>query len=69
VDLSLKLIGLGIPTFLKDKMNIFDALIVVSSMVELAISTRGNSAISAFRALRIFRAFRVLRVTRLIRSL
>lgn len=50
--------------------NIFDAFVVILSLVELAIFGNGSgSAISAFRSVRIFRTFRVLRVTRLIRSL
>lgn len=50
-----------------DKMNCFDAVIVILSFVEIILG--GNSAFSAFRSVRIFRAFRVLRVTKLIRSL
>lgn len=68
IDMGLKLIGMGIVDYLRDKMNIFDGVVVTLSLVELAIGT-GGSAISAFRSVRIFRTFRVLRVTRLIRSL
>jgi len=53
--------------YLKDKMNVFDALIVSLSLFELFIFGNGGSAISAFRSVRIFRIFRVLRMTRLIR--
>ena len=52
--------------YVKDRMNIFDAIIVMLSLIEIFIGS-GGSAISAFRSIRIFRIFRVLRVTRLIR--
>lgn len=71
--MGLKIIGLGIIDYIKDKMNVFDAVIASLSLVELAMIGDGTgSAISAFRSVRIlrtFRTFRVLRVTRLIRSL
>lgn len=70
VDMGLKIIGLGLVDYLRDRMNVFDAVIVSLSLVELVFfGTSGGSAISAFRSVRIFRTFRVLRVTRLIRSL
>lgn len=70
VDMGLKIIGMGLIEYLRDKMNIFDCSIVILSLSELVIfGSGGGSAISAFRSVRIFRTFRVLRVTRLIRSL
>lgn len=64
----LKIFGMGVMEYVKDRMNIFDAIIVMLSLVEIFIGS-GGSAISAFRSIRIFRIFRVLRVTRLIRQL
>lgn len=70
IDMGLKIFGLGLVDYLKDKMNIFDAVIVSLSLIELAfLSGGGSSAFSAFRSVRIFRVFRVFRVTRLVRSL
>jgi len=66
-DMVLKMFGMGVAEYLKDKMNVFDALIVSLSLFELFIFGNGGSAISAFRSVRIFRIFRVLRMTRLIR--
>ena len=69
VEMGLKLIGLGLFEYVRDKMNIFDGCIVVLSILEITAFNSddgGGSAISAFRSVRIFR---VLRVTRLIRSL
>lgn len=83
VEMCLKLFGLGLKRYSAEFFNIFDAIVVVLSIVELVIKqvqdrTSNNSdssgagstnSFSAFRAVRIFRTFRVLRVTRLLRSL
>ena len=70
IELGLKMIGMGVINYMRDKMNIFDAIIVILSLAELFFfGGSGTSAISAFRSVRIFRAFRVLRVTKLMRSL
>lgn len=72
IELGLKLLGMGPKNYLSDTMNIFDALIVALSLVELFLlggGGSGKSSLSAFRSVRIFRAFRVLRVTKLMRSL
>lgn len=52
-------------------MNIFDAIIVVLSLIELFFFSGSGSkkSLSAFKSVRVFRAFRVLRVTKLMRSL
>lgn len=75
----MKLLGMGMKNYLADIMNIFDATIVVLSLVELfffggtdTIKTgkkTSKSSLSAFKSVRIFRTFRVLRVTKLMRSL
>ena len=58
-------------------MNIFDALIVILSIVELSLQSSSanpchsqkGSSLSTFRTIRIFRIFRVLRVTKVLRFL
>ena len=45
----MKILGMGPIEYLKDKMNIFDAVIVILSLVELVYFGGGGSAISAFR--------------------
>jgi hypothetical protein len=71
--LGLKVLGMGPSSYISDSMNVFDALIVALSLIELFLlgggGGSGKSSISAFRSVRIFRAFRVLRVTKLMRSL
>lgn len=67
--MGLKVIGLTPLGYVRDKMNIFDGLIVSLSIFEMVFMSGGSKAVSAFRAVRIFRTFRVLRVTRLLRGL
>ena len=74
VDMILKIIGLGVKGYLRERMNLFDSFIVTLSIVELAFLTNQSntgsfSAFRSFRLFRLLRTFRVLRVTRLLRSL
>ena len=63
-DMSLKIFGLGIREYIKDKMNIFDTAIVILSLIEHFVFGGGGSAMSSIRILRIFRVLRVSRVIR-----
>ena len=83
--MGLKLIGFGplgfslinvkrnnhiVLDYARDVLNLFDAMIVVISLLEATLLTNsGTKAVSAFRSARVLRAFRVLRVTRLLRVL
>jgi hypothetical protein len=67
-DCVIKMLAYGFHDYLTDKMNFFDSIIVVLSLLELTF-TSANSTVSAFKSVRIFRIFRVLRVTRLIRQM
>jgi hypothetical protein len=49
MDMGLKLTGIQIGEYLRDRMNIFDAVIVILSLVELIFMGGGGSALSAFR--------------------
>jgi hypothetical protein len=62
----LKIMSLGIKGYFKDTMNLFDAILVVFSLLEFFLFSENTSGISALRVLRIFR---ILRVTRVIRGL
>ena len=66
-EMFLKLVGLGIVKYLKDKLHYIDGTIVLLSMVELIFSS--GTSLTAFRSIRIFRTFRVLRITRLLRAM
>jgi len=67
IDLVLKVFAYGV-NFFGDIMNMFDAFVVSTSIVELTFGS-GGSNLSALKAIRILRAFRVLRITRLVRTL
>jgi hypothetical protein len=69
VEAVLKIIGLGIVKYLKDKMNYLDCAVVMLSIVEMAFLSGSGTNLSAFRAIRIFRIFRVLRVARLLKGM
>jgi len=69
LEVIIKLIGLGTSGFSADKMNLFDATIVVISIVEIVIEHTGDvssqgggggafSALRAFRLGRIFKMFK-----------
>ena len=62
----IKLLGLGVIEYKRDGFNLFDAAIVILSMVEIAVtevipdlSTGG--AFSAFRGVRLLRVFKLAR--------
>lgn len=69
VEAVLKIYGLGIQKYLRDKMNYLDCAVVMLSIVEMAFLSGSGTNLSAFRAIRIFRIFRVLRVARLLKSM
>jgi hypothetical protein len=60
VELVLKVVALGVTEYSRDRFNLFDAVVVVMSIVELAVASSGS--LSALRA------FRILRVLKLIRT-
>ncbi len=63
----IKIFGLGLKEYLKDKFNCFDAVIVILSLADIAINfsvlesgfSTGKGAISAFRAFRLVRVFKL----------
>lgn len=50
-------------------MNLFDASVVIITIVEAIVNQQKNTAAGALRAVRLFRILRILRVTKLLRSL
>lgn len=67
--MMIKIIGLGFKGFIIDKSSIFDALIVILSMIEdiLDYSIDG-SKLSTRGAISSFRAFRLLKIIKLVKS-
>lgn len=68
-EMVLKLLGLGLRQYARDRMNLFDAFIVLSGLLELITSPPSflsdnppkKGAVSALRTLRLFRIFKLAR--------
>lgn len=63
-EMAVKLIGLGIKAYVSDRMNAFDGLVVIVSVIELGLSFGNiaeNGALSVFRAFRLMRVFKLAR--------
>lgn len=62
-EMIIKLGGMGFKYYSQDAFNLFDAFIVVMSMVEIIVAAAssggGSSGISALRTFRIFRVFKL----------
>lgn len=59
----LKIVGLGFVNYRQDKYNVFDAVIVIISLVDWSISRipdlNAGSALNAFRAMRLLRMMKL----------
>jgi hypothetical protein len=59
----IKLIWLGPKNYIYDPYNIFDALVVTISIIDVTLSysnvTSGKGAVSSFRAFRLVRVFKL----------
>ena len=65
-ELVIKLIGLGVKEYARDSFNLFDALVVVLSLVDIIVTAAiGDSGktdvLSAFRGVRLLRVFKLAR--------
>ena len=61
LEVIIKIIGVGMKEYARDKFNLFDAVIVVFSLLDLLFIS-GESSFSALRAFRLFRIFKIFRV-------
>jgi hypothetical protein len=64
LEMLIKLAALGLYGYLKDKMNAFDGLVVIASLVELfawALAGGEGGSLSVFRAFRLMRIFKLAR--------
>jgi predicted YcjX-like family ATPase len=57
--MTLKIVGLGIKTYVKDGFNDFDAIIVVVGMLEFV--NAGSKALTVLRAFRLLRIFKIVK--------
>ena len=73
--MQVRLLGLGLAEFAADSWNIFDAILVGTSAIELLEDVNETTAeepdanFTPFRALRMLRLLRVLRMLRMMRFL
>lgn len=65
LELLLKLAGLGVARYVADRFNIFDAVVVAVSLVEIVLA---QSAVQTPGKLSVLRTFRLMRVFKLARS-
>jgi len=68
VEMILKLIGFGCKKYVSDKFNIFDAIIVIMSYVELFMPGE-DSSLSVLRAFRLLRIFKIIKSWKSLRIL
>ena len=66
IELIIKLLGLGLREFVKDRFNIFDTVVVFTSLfVDLyfliTAGKKSNRGISSLRGFRLFRIFKLAR--------
>lgn len=63
LEMILKIVGLGFVNYRQDKYNVFDAVIVIISLVDWSISRipdlNAGSALNAFRAMRLLRMMKL----------
>ena len=61
-EVAVKMIGLGYKTYISDRYNIFDLIVVLFSIVELVYTDEeSGSKLGALRAIRLFRVFKLFK--------
>ena len=65
-EMVIKLIGLGFREYCRDSFNLFDAVVVILTIVDMVITATSDaenpsSALSAFRGVRLLRVFKLAR--------
>ena len=75
-EMIIKLLGLGFKEYTRDSFNIFDAILVIVSLVDFAMlqmaddeSGGSGGALSAFRGVRLLRVFKLARSWKSFREL
>jgi len=63
LEMLIKIIGLGVKLYAKDRFNLFDTFIILMGVVEMTLNASlhndNNSALSVFRGFRIIRLFKL----------
>ena len=71
LEMALKIVAYGLKGYCADKANLFDAVIVATSVVEIVFQNvgRGFTVLRTFRVMRVFRSMKILRTHRGLRVL
>ena len=67
-EMIFSMIGLGIKEYCSDGFNIFDAIIVLSSLVDLGIMATADEGDEQSVGFTVLRGFRLLRIFKLVKS-
>ena len=68
MEMVLMLIGLGIKDYVAEGFNNFDAIIVIVSLIDIALSVNAEDGESSSGFITVLRGFRLLRVFKLVKS-
>lgn len=63
-EVIVKMIGLGLKRYVSLE-NIFDLIVVMMSLIEMALGSEGGSSFGALRAIRLFRVFKLFKSSEL----
>ncbi|KNC46856.1 egg laying defective protein 19 [Thecamonas trahens ATCC 50062] len=69
LEMVLKIAGMGLRRYIADRFNVFDAFIVVVSLIELVAARGEGSGLSVLRAFRLLRVFKLARSWSSLRTL
>lgn len=68
IEMILNIIGLGIVEYVKDGFNLFDAVIVLVSIVDLIVSSMSSGDNTDTGFITVLRGFRLLRIFKLVKN-
>ena len=68
LEMIIKVIGLGIKEYFKDKFNGFDFAIVIISSIDVALNRSSIFSVKGSKAIQALRAFRLLRIFKLAKT-
>jgi len=68
LEMLIKWVGLGLKQYFSDAWNVFDFFLVITSAVDIAISTSGGEFPFPPAVLRVVRMFRVVRILRILKT-
>ena len=64
IEMIIKFLGMGFAVYAQDNYNLFDAIIVVISIIEFVLSEFTKNSAAALSAIRVFRILRVFKLAK-----